>query len=66
MADDGAEFGTEQACRQHECTDALAQHVKRNCASSFDEDANRSIIEHDDVTTYIIDNIDEIINLVKG
>ena len=66
VSEDGTEFDDEKACRLHETSYTILDHVKDNCGFAFNEDANFSIIEDHHVADYVTEYIDEIIKLVKG
>ena len=66
QADDGTIFDTEADCKEYENDDALHDLIEDNINVSYNDDVGFHCIEVSDVKTFIEQNIDDIIRIVKG
>ena len=66
QADDGTIFDTEASCKAYENDDTLHAIIEEHINVSFYDDVGFHCIEVDDVKTFIEQNIDDIIRIVKG
>lgn len=66
IADDGKQFDVYQDCVDYEKNILLEQHIERLCEFKFEEDFGCGVINSTTVAAYIRDNIDEILEILKG
>lgn len=66
IADDGKHFEDYQECVEYEKNIQLERHIDRVCGTVYDDDFGYSVINSITVAAYIRDNIDEILEILKG
>ena len=66
QADDGTIFDTEADCKEYENGNALHDLIEEHINVSYNDDVGFHCIEVSDVKTFIEQNIDDIIRIVKG
>jgi hypothetical protein len=65
IAEDGTQFSSEDECLVHESGTTLDGHVLAFCGKTYKHNFGCSVIEVDDVASYIFTHIDKINELVK-
>ena len=66
IADDGKHFDAYLDCVEYEKNIQLEQHIERLCGTVYEDDFGCSVINSTTVAAYIRDNIDEILEILKG